>query len=201
MSKLQIEYISLLQIAPYSKNARTHSEEQISQIAESIREFGFTNPILIDQHNDLIAGHGRLEAAKVVGLETVPAVRLADLTEQQVKALRIVDNQLALNAGWDLDFLAAEIVELEADDFNLDLLGFDDDFLAGLLPDQMEIDPERDQPEPDMNESQEKVSIILGPYEINIDRSEWDKWETSVRAKVGFDKSDVISEIKKRLKF
>ena len=201
MSKLQIEYISLLQIAPYSKNALTHSEEQISQIAESIREFGFTNPILIDQHNELIAGHGRLEAAKVVGLETVPAVRLADLTEQQVKALRIVDNQLALNAGWDLDFLAAEIVELEADDFNLDLLGFDDDFLAGLLPDQMEIDPERDQPEPDMNESQEKVSIILGPYEINIDRSEWDKWETSVRAKVGFDKSDVISEIKKRLKF
>lgn len=201
MSKLQIEYISLLQIAPYSRNARTHSEEQVSQIAESIREFGFTNPILIDQHNELIAGHGRLEAAKIVGLETVPAVRLADLTEQQVKALRIVDNQLALNAGWDLDLLAAEIVELEADDFNLDLLGFDDDFLAGLLPDQMEIDPERDQTEPDMNESQEKVSIILGPYEINIDRSEWDKWEASVRAKVGFDKSDVISEIKKRLKF
>ncbi|AHN84811.1 DNA modification methylase [Vibrio phage phi 2] len=200
MSKLQIEYISILQIAPYVKNARTHSEEQISQIVESIREFGFTNPILIDQHNELIAGHGRLEAAKIVGLETVPAVRLSDLTEQQVKALRIVDNQLALNAGWDLDLLAAEIVELEADDFNLDLLGFDDDFLAGLLPDEMEIDPDRDQTDPEINDAQEKVSIILAPYEISVQRAEWDKWETSIRAKVGFDKSDVISEIKKRLK-
>ncbi|QBJ01013.1 hypothetical protein Rostov7_00086 [Vibrio phage Rostov 7] len=200
MSKLQIEYISILQIAPYLKNARTHSEEQISQIVESIREFGFTNPILIDQHNELIAGHGRLEAAKIVGLETVPAVRLSDLTEQKVKALRIVDNQLALNAGWDLDLLAAEIVELEADDFNLDLLGFDDDFLAGLLPDEMDIDPDRDQPVPEINDAQEKVSIILGPYEISVQRAEWDKWETSIRAKVGFDKSDVISEIKKRLK-
>ena len=200
MSRLQIEYISILQIAPYVKNARTHSEEQISQIVESIREFGFTNPILVDQHNELIAGHGRLEAAKIVGLETVPAVRLSDLTDQQVKALRIVDNQLALNAGWDLDLLAAEIVELEADDFNLDLLGFDDDFLAGLLPDEMDIDPDRDQPDPEINDAQEKVSIILGPYEISVQRAEWDKWETSIRAKVGFDKSDVISEIKKRLK-
>lgn len=200
MSKLQIEHISILQIAPYVKNARTHSEDQISQIVESIREFGFTNPILIDQHNELIAGHGRLEAAKIVGLETVPAVRLSDLTEQQVKALRIVDNQLALNAGWDLDLLAAEIVELESDDFNLDLLGFDDDFLAGLLPDEMDIDPDREQPDPEINDAQEKVSIILGPYEISVQRSEWDKWETSIRAKVGFDKSDVISEIKKRLK-
>lgn len=200
MSKLQIEYISILQIAPYVKNARTHSEEQISQIIESIREFGFTNPILIDQHNELIAGHGRLEAAKIVGLETVPAVRLSDLTEQQVKALRIVDNQLALNAGWDLDLLAAEIVELEADDFNLDLLGFDDDFLAGLLPDEMDIDPDREQPYPEINDAQEKVSIVLGPYEISVQRAEWDKWETAIRAKVGFDKSDVISEIKKRLK-
>lgn len=200
MSKLQIEYISILQIAPYVKNARTHSEEQISQIVDSIREFGFTNPILIDQHNELIAGHGRLEAAKIVGLETVPAVRLSDLTEQQVKALRIVDNQLALNAGWDLDLLAAEIVELEADDFNLDLLGFDDDFLAGLLPDEMDIDPDRDQPDPEINDAQEKVSIILGPYEISVQRAEWDKWETAIRAKVGFDKLDVISEIKKRLK-
>lgn len=200
MSKLQIEYISILQIAPYVKNARTHSEEQIAQIVESIREFGFTNPILIDQHNDLIAGHGRLEAAKIVGLETVPAVRLSDLSEQQVKALRIVDNQLALNAGWDLDLLAAEIVELEADDFNLDILGFDDDFLAGLLPDEMEIDPEREQQDPNVNEAEEKVSIVLGPYEISVNRSDWDKWETAIRAKVGFDKSDVISEIKKRLK-
>lgn len=200
MSKLQIEYISILQIAPYVKNARTHSEEQISQIVDSIREFGFTNPILVDQHNELIAGHGRLEAAKIVGLETVPAVRLSDLTEQQVKALRIVDNQLALNAGWDLDLLAAEIVELEADDFNLDLLGFDDDFLAGLLPDENDIDPDREQPDPEINNAQEKVSIILGPYEISVHRAEWDKWETAIRAKVGFDKSDVISEIKKRLK-
>lgn len=199
MKNLKIEYLPLSEFNRYQRNARTHSEEQVSQIVSSISEFGFTNPILIDENTEVIAGHGRLSAAEILKLDSVPSIRLTDLSESQKKALRIADNQLALNAGWDLDLLSAEIVELEDEDFDLDLLGFDDDFLAGLLPDEPEIDQESEPVEPTANEDA-KVNVVLGPYEISVQRSDWDRWETSLRAKVGFDKEDVIKEIKKRLK-
>jgi len=120
-------------LIPYANNSRTHSEEQTNQVASSIKEFGFTNPILIDDQGGIIAGHGRVLAAKKLGLKELPCVELVGLTESQKKAYVIADNQLALNSGWDLDKLKLEIDSLSDMDFNLDLLGFEDEFLDGLL--------------------------------------------------------------------
>lgn len=120
-------------LIPYINNSRTHSEEQIKQVAASIKEFGFTNPVLIDEQGGIIAGHGRVMAAELLGMTEVPCIVLEGLTEAQKKAYVIADNQLALNAGWDLDTLKLEVENLHELDFDLDLLGFDDDMLDGLL--------------------------------------------------------------------
>jgi DNA modification methylase len=125
-------------LIPYVNNSRTHSDEQVTQLASSMKEFGFTNPVLIDEDGGLIAGHGRVLAAKKLGIEELPSIVLAGLTESQKKAYIIADNQLPLNAGWDLDKLKLEIENLKELDFDIDLLGFDDDFLSGLL----ELEPE-----------------------------------------------------------
>lgn len=130
---ISIRYVSVADLIPYAANSRTHSEEQVTQIAASIREFGFTNPILINSEKTIIAGHGRLMAAKKLGLEQVPAITLDHLNKAQQKALVIADNQLALNAGWNMDMLKAEIEGLALEDFDLELLGFDDKFLDGLF--------------------------------------------------------------------
>jgi len=115
----------------YVNNSRTHSDEQTMQIASSIKEFGFTNPILIDEDNGIIAGHGRLLAAKKLALVEVPCIILAGLTAAQKKAYVIADNQLALNSGWDVDMLKLEVMGINE-------LDFDDDFLSGLLDEQQE---------------------------------------------------------------
>jgi len=129
----KIEQRSVAKLIPYAANSRTHSDAQVAQIAASIKEFGWTNPILIDGDNTIIAGHGRLLAARKLGMEEVPAIILDHLTKAQQRALVIADNQLALNAGWDMGMLKAEIEDLNLENFNLELLGFDDDFLDGLL--------------------------------------------------------------------
>lgn len=133
MSDLAIEYESVEALIPYVANSRTHSDAQVAQIAASIKEFGWTNPILIDGENTIIAGHGRLLAARKLGMADVPVIRLDHLTKAQQRALVIADNQLALNAGWNMDMLKAEIEDLKLEDFDIDLLGFDDKFLDGLL--------------------------------------------------------------------
>lgn len=120
-------------LVPYDKNPRTHSPEQVNQIAASIAEFGFLNPILVDTAAGIIAGHGRLQAAKQLGLAHVPVVVLDHLTEAQKRAYVIADNKLALNAGWDEDLLRAEMTALAAEDFDLPVIGFSDDELAALL--------------------------------------------------------------------
>ena len=122
--------------------------EQVSQICASIKEFGFTNPILIDEENGIIAGHGRLLAAAKLGLEIIPTVRLVGLTEAQKKAYVIADNQLALNAGWNLELLKIEIDHLKELDFDLDLLGFGD-ALADMFPETIQegLKDEDDVPE------------------------------------------------------
>ncbi len=130
---LQVEYELVSELLPYASNSRTHSDAQVAQIAASIKEFGWTNPILIDGENTIIAGHGRLLAARKLGMEEVPAIILDHLSKAQQRALVIADNQLALNAGWDIDMLKAEIEDLKLDDFDLGLLGFDDKFLDGLF--------------------------------------------------------------------
>lgn len=121
------------ELIPYINNSRTHSEEQITQLVSSIKEFGFTNPILLAPDNSIIAGHGRLQAVKKLGHEEVPCIVVEGLTKIQIKALIIADNQLALNAGWDLEKLSVEIEGLKDEDFNIDILGFNDDFIKDLL--------------------------------------------------------------------
>src|SRR6266496_2903947 len=111
-------------LVPYAKNARTHSPEQVAQIAASIAEFGFNAPILVDSNAGIIAGHGRLLAARKLGLAEVPVVVLDHLSETQRRAYVIADNKLALNAGWDEKVLAAELSDLEADGLDLGLIGF-----------------------------------------------------------------------------
>lgn len=121
-------------LIPYARNSRTHSEEQIAQIAASIREFGFTNPIIIDPENNIIAGHGRLLAAQKIGLKEVPCVVVSGWSEAQKKAYVIADNKLALNAGWDEEMLKLEFDELDDLGFNLELTGFSLDEIGNLNP-------------------------------------------------------------------
>lgn len=132
---MQIEMMPVGSLTPYARNARTHSADQIAQIAASIAEFGFTNPILIGEDAGVIAGHGRLMAARQLGLAEVPVIRLAHLTEVQRRALVIADNRIAENAGWDEELLRSELAALQASDFDLDLVGFSDEELADLLGD------------------------------------------------------------------
>jgi ParB-like chromosome segregation protein Spo0J len=128
-----IEHWPVNRLIPYARNARTHSDAQVAQIAASIREFGFTNPILVDTGDGIIAGHGRLLAARLLKLETVPVIVLDHLTETQKRAYIIADNKLAENAGWDDEALQVELAELKQAGFDLDLVGFDDEELARLL--------------------------------------------------------------------
>jgi len=125
------------ELIPYVNNARTHNEEQVLQIAASIKEFGFTNPVLIDGENGIIAGHGRLMAAKKLGLEEVPTIELSHLSEAQRKAYILADNKLALNSGWDNDLLAIEFAELKLLDFDLDLTGFSSEEIGALTPEEI----------------------------------------------------------------
>lgn len=133
---LKINYRETGELIPYVNNSRTHSEQQVQQVASSIKEFGFTNPILIDEQDGIIAGHGRLLAAQKLKLDEVPTITLEGLTEAQRKAYVIADNQLALNADWDIDALKVEVDRLTELDFDIDLLGFDDDFLSSLLQEE-----------------------------------------------------------------
>lgn len=127
------------ELIPYVNNSRTHSDEQVAQIAASIKEFGWTNPILVDGSNGIIAGHGRLMAARKLGYTEVPTIELSELTETQKKAYIIADNRLALNAGWDNEILTIELNDLLADGFALDILGFDTKELDALLePEKVE---------------------------------------------------------------
>ena len=146
-----VEKIPVESLIPYARNARTHSDDQVAQIAASIREFGFCNPVLIDGVKGIIAGHGRVLAARKLGMAEVPCIELSHLSEAQKKAYIIADNKLALNAGWDDELLALELGELHAADFDLALLGFDAselsikmgmgaDFTPGTEEDQSRLD-------------------------------------------------------------
>lgn len=126
-------------LIPYARNARTHSDMQVAQIAASIKEFGFLNPIVIAEDNTILCGHGRLMAAQKLGLKKVPCVKESHLTETQRRAFIIADNKLSLNAGWDNELLSVELIELQGADFDLDLLGFDEKELSQLFDEGNEI--------------------------------------------------------------
>lgn len=139
----KVERTSIKSITPYARNSRTHSDEQVAQIAASIKEWGFTTPILIDTDGEIIAGHGRLLAAQRLGLEEVPTMTAKGWSEAQKRAYVIADNKLALNAGWDTEMLRLEIDDL-SNMFNIDLLGFTDEEIANF---SFDMDADGDLPE------------------------------------------------------
>jgi len=138
---LSIEYKSTGELVPYINNSRTHSEQQVQQVAASIKEFGFTNPILIDHDGGIIAGHGRLQAAQLLSLDEVPTITLEGLTDAQKKAYVIADNKLALNSGWDFELLKVELENI-ANEIDISVLGFDDQELANIIDGLNEEPPE-----------------------------------------------------------
>lgn len=147
-----VERRSVASLVPYARNARTHSLEQIDQIAASIREWGWTVPVLVDEQGGIIAGHGRVLAAQKLGLADVPAMTAAGWTEAQKRAYVLADNKLTLNSGWDTDLLKVELTELADLDFDMPLIGFNDDELAALLADKTDglTDPD-EVPDPPVN--------------------------------------------------
>jgi ParB-like chromosome segregation protein Spo0J len=146
---LKIEQRAIEALIPYARNSRTHSDGQVAQIAASIREFGFTNPVLIDKDGGIIAGHGRVMAARKLGLKDVPCIALGHLTDAQKRAYVIADNKLALNAGWDEELLAVEFSDLLSEGFDLELTGFapgetsTPDFAPGTEEDQGRLDQKK----------------------------------------------------------
>ena len=145
----EVERRPVADLIPYARNARTHSDAQVAQIAASVNEWGWTTPVLVDEAGSIIAGHGRVLAARKLGLTDVPVMVASGWSEAQKKAYVLADNQLALNAGWDMDLLKVEVGDLNLDGFDLDLIGFDDKLLADLLaePNEGLTDPD-EVPEP-----------------------------------------------------
>ena len=136
---MKIETLKTADLIPYARNSRTHSDQQVAQIAGSIREFGFTNPVLIDSENGIIAGHGRVMAASKLGMDKVPCIRLAHLTETQRRAYIIADNKLALNAGWDDEMLGLELADLREADFDFDVMGFTEEEIGAFDVEESEM--------------------------------------------------------------
>jgi ParB-like chromosome segregation protein Spo0J len=139
-AQIKIVYKKTADLIPYARNSRTHDESQIAQIAASIKEFGFTNPVLIDGTNGIIAGHGRVMAAQKLGEEKVPTIELAHLSEHQKRAYIIADNKLALNSGWDEQMLALEISDLKDAKYDLNLLGFSIEDIDKII-EEVNFDP------------------------------------------------------------
>lgn len=164
-----IEMLPIEGLVPYANNSRTHSDEQVAQVAASIKEFGFTNPVLVDKDNMIIAGHGRMKAAMRLGITEVPCIRLDHLNDFQKKAYIIADNKLAMNAGWDDELLRLELGQLDEEGFDLSLIGFDDDELTNLLiPEQIDgLTDEDDVPEvPEVPVTVEGDVWVMGSHRL-----------------------------------
>ena len=153
---MKITQKKVTELIPYVNNSRTHSDEQVAQIAASIKEFGWTNPILVDGTNGIIAGHGRLLAARKLGYKEVPTIELTDLTETQKKAYIIADNRLALNAGWDNEMLTIELNDLLADGFALEMLGFDPTEMQTLINGGPDFEPATEDDQSKLDELEPK---------------------------------------------
>ena len=181
----KVERVSIDKLIPYARNARTHSDAQVAQIAASIKEWGWTSPVLVDETGQIIAGHGRVMAARQLGLKEVPVMTATGWTEAQKKAYVLADNQLAMNAGWDNDLLSVEIKDLAGMDFNLDLIGFDGKVLEGLLADKTEglTDPDEVPEAPENPVSKLGDLWVLGKHRIicgdSTDVNNWDKLKIS----------------------
>lgn len=174
----RIEMWSLDRLRPYERNARTHSAEQVAQLQASIREFGFTNPILVDGDDVILAGHGRLAAARSIGLAEVPVIVIDHLTPAQRRAYVLADNKLALNAGWDQELLRVEIGELLSESFDVSLLGWSGGELSDLWGGEVEeVEPEPEEDPPPMDQGI-ALAIVLSPQEL----MQWRK----AKAEIGY---------------
>jgi hypothetical protein len=193
---LKVEHLAVGDLIPFAKNSRTHSDAQVAQIAGSIREFGFTNPILIDERNSVIAGHGRLLAARKLNVDTVPCIRLEGLTEAQKRAYVIADNKIAINAGWDEKLLALELKELGDLGLGNDLLGFTSEEIAALSLDDIaaateepytrkieapKYEPSNEKPSIESLCNREKVEKLLADIKASS-LTEDEKWFLSIAA-------------------
>lgn len=191
---------SVQDLSPYDNNPNAHDDKNIEELAASIKEFGFTNPILIDESDKIFAGHGRWEAAKHIGMERVPCIVLSGLTETQKRAYVIADNTLPFGSVWDESMLQSELEALEAEGFDMDILALDKiddlDFLD-FNPASLEDGHANDSNET-ITESDTK--LVIGEYSFPIERREYLNWQDDIRAEAGFGKEDVIAEIKQRLR-
>jgi ParB-like chromosome segregation protein Spo0J len=194
----RVEHWPIERLRRYERNARTHTAAQVDQVAASIREFGFTNPLLVDADGVLIAGHCRLAAAQKLGLPEVPVIVLGHLTPEQRRAYVIADNQLALQSGWDLGVLEAEIEALQVDGFDVELLGFDPDELSSMLGGEHEgVEDEGDDDDDEVIDRSVALAIVLTPEEM----AQW----RAAKAELGYNKdktafwklvSDFLEEVR-----
>ena len=192
MKKQQINMVPVEKLIPYVNNARKHSEQQVSQIAASIKEFGFVNPILVDAENVLIAGHGRLAAAHKLGLKEVPCLRVEHLTEAQKRAYILADNRLAELAEWDKELLNLELTQLKDLDFNFELTGFDQDFVDEIQPIKEGLTDEDAVPEVDEEKtpvSKRGMIWLLGKHRLRCGDS---TDESDVAALMNGEKADLL---------
>jgi ParB-like chromosome segregation protein Spo0J len=153
--KLKIQYKPIADLIPYARNSRTHSDAQVAQIAASIKEFGWTNPVLLDGENGIIAGHGRVMAAHKLGETEVPTIELSHMDENQKRAYIIADNKLALNAGWDNEMLALEVADLKDAGYDLGLTGFSIDEID-LISKEINFDPATEEDQGKLDELEPK---------------------------------------------
>ena len=192
---LRIEYLPITQLRPYERNARIHSEAQIDAIAESIRQFGFNSPILIDDDNGVIAGHARLAAARKLGLDTVPCVRLSHLNDAQRRAYILADNRLAEMAVWDVPLLSLEVGELTLEDVDLSFLDLD-----ALLPIENEDFSVEDGDDAPITKTRQpksaetKPAPITYPLLVNLPRAAYEKLKL-LRKRMGGTWSDVLVKL------
>lgn len=189
--ELKIEYRKLADLLPYVNNARTHSDEQVRQLAASIKEFGFNAPVAVDAQGMILCGHGRVMAAKKLGLKEVPTVCLSHLSDTQVKAYILADNKLALNAGWDADLLKIELEDLKESDFDLNLTGFSDDELNSILiDDPTEVKEDKfDGEPPEVAKSQRGDIWTLGEHRLMCGDS---TSENDIKCLILEDKIDLV---------
>jgi DNA modification methylase len=181
---MKVQQIKVADLIPYASNSRTHSEEQIAQIAASIKEFSFLNPILVDGENGILCGHGRLLAARKLGMKEVPTIDASHLSPAQRKAYIIADNKLALNAGWDMEMLSLEMGDLQDEGFDLSLIGFDETELANIFTEAHEglTDPDAVPEIPDEPVTKEGDTWLLGRHRLRCGDS---TVETHVSALLG----------------
>jgi len=189
LPKMVVDLVKVSKLVPYARNAKLHSQQQIDQVAASIQEFGFNNPVLIDKQNGIIAGHCRVLAAQKLEREYVPCIRLTHLSDAQRRAYILADNRLGeTGGGWDIEMLQMEVDELKGLNFDVNVTGFDEASLQAIAAEN-QGEPEK-----------ANTVVVVGQYRIQIERQRYMDWLEGVRQAVGFDDPAIEKEIIRRLR-